>query len=424
MRNSISRVRYLGRTIILASLGALAIGGGVVYGNQIQGQAAWITLVSIWGAGGILGAVIGAANFKRFVAPMEGIIQHVQLVADGHLSSRLDIGQVGQLGPIAASINEMTETWESLIRHIHKTANEVTRMALELSDGASENAGATQQIALSIQQVAAGAESQAKRTGETGSAMEEMASGIQQIAAASTLVAKESQQMSEAAEAGNESIQQAVKQMNAIQHAVHHSSSVVTILGDRSQAIGQIVEVITGIASQTNLLALNAAIEAARAGEQGRGFAVVADEVRKLAEQSEESARQITRLIEEIRADTALGIQTISEGMKEVDSGMGMVQTAGESFQALLRSARQVTSDIQKVSASTGELSAGIQQVTASITEMSQIAKRSETDTLQVAAASEEQLASIDQIARSAVSLNQLGQELQRMIGKFQVDVR
>lgn len=414
----------MGRTIILASLGALAIGGGVVYGNGIEGSAQWITLVAIGIAGGILGAVIGAANYKRFVAPMEGIIHHIQQIADGKLSTRLDAEQVGQLKPIAVSINQMTETWESLIQHVNETAEKVTKMAEGLSFSANETAEATQQIAASIQHVAVGAEAQAKGVDETAIAMEEMADGIQQIASTSAVVSEASHHMSEAAVNGNDSIQKAVRQMSSIQESVNHSASVVRLLGDRSQAIGQIVEVITGIASQTNLLALNAAIEAARAGEQGRGFAVVADEVRKLAKQSAESARQITRLIEEIQADTTLGVQAMDRGLTEVTSGMELVREAGDTFHQIVNAARKVASDIEKVSVSSGEISAGVEQVTASISEMTRITRDSESNTQTVAAASEEQLASIEQIAQSAVSLNQLGQELQRIIGKFQVGTR
>lgn len=424
MAKSVSFSRYVGRTIVLAGLGATVIGLGVTVGNGIHGNAMAFTLVSISLAGGVLGAIIGGLNYKRFVAPMEGIIHHIEQVAQGDLLVRMNQDKVGELRPIAVSINQMSDTWQSLILHVHQTAEKTASLAENLSVGAEQTSESTNQIVASIQDMASGAEIQAAGAQEMSRAMEEMAAGIQRIAEKSSLVSEASNNMSEKAENGNETVQAAVQQMNSLHSSVNHSAGMVKRLGDRSQAIGQIVEVITGISSQTNLLALNAAIEAARAGEHGRGFAVVASEVRKLAEQSEESARQIAELIEEIQADTTLGITSMDTGLKEVTAGLERIKAAGETFREILADTKNVAAEIQEVSAASEEMSAGAEEVTASVNELRQISKTSEANAQHAAESSGEQLAAMEQVAQSAVALRQLGHELQNLIGKFQVGVK
>ncbi|WP_096181244.1 methyl-accepting chemotaxis protein [Effusibacillus lacus] len=413
--------KYIIRSAVLGALGAMVIGVGIVYGNEIRGKAVWINLSLVSLGGGMMGLIISALNYKRFMAPMKGIISHIQAIADGDLTARLDEDKVGELKPIAVSINQMVGTWENVLGHVNETAHQTAALSEQLAASAAESTQAANQIAASIHEVATGAEMQARGAEESKKALEEMAGGIQRVAESSSVVSEASLEMSQQAEQGNHSVQQAVQQMDSIQAAVTHSAAVVKHLGERSEAIGQIVEVITGIASQTNLLALNAAIEAARAGEHGRGFAVVADEVRKLAEQSEASAGQIAALIQEIQADTAKAVKSMDEGMEEVQSGMELFRTAGISFSRIVNASQQVAGQIQEISAASQQMSAGSEQVLASVEQMTSIAKQSETHSLQVASASEEQLASMEQIARSASSLSEHALELQELISKFKI---
>ncbi|MFC4767465.1 methyl-accepting chemotaxis protein [Effusibacillus consociatus] len=421
MSDSLSLTRYMVRSIILAALGSTLTGVGVIYGNDIKGSAIATNLFFIGLAGGFMGAVISAVNYKRFVAPMRGIISHIESIARGDLRVRLDLGKVGELKPIASSINQMSDTWEKILKQVGATSYQLGNLSEQLTASAQASTEAGNRIAAAIQEVANGAEIQARGADESVTAMQEMAIGIQRVAESSSTVSETSFEMSHQAEQGNECVQQAVRQINSIYESVNHSAAVVKLLGERSHAIGQIVEVITGIASQTNLLALNAAIEAARAGEQGRGFAVVADEVRKLAEQSEASAGQIAKLIQEIQADTSKAVKAMGEGIQVVEDGMSLFQNAGESFEQIVQSIRRVSDQIQEISAVSQQMSAGAEQVLASVEEMTRIAGNTETNSQSVAALSEEQLASMEQISMSAASLNRSAQHLQQMISQFKV---
>jgi methyl-accepting chemotaxis protein len=209
--------------------------------------------------------------------------------------------------------------------------------------------------------------------------------------------------------------------MSSISNTVNDLAKVIKGLGDRSQEIGQIVEVITGIAQQTNLLALNAAIEAARAGEHGRGFAVVADEVRKLAEQSAESAQQITNLIGTIQADTSTAVNVMDSTIQEVSSGIGVVNTAGEAFNRIENLINTVAKQIQEVSAASQQMSVGAMQVVKAIDEISDVSEKTAAGTQNVSAAAQEQLASMEEISASSSSLSKMATELQTLVSRFKV---
>ena len=209
--------------------------------------------------------------------------------------------------------------------------------------------------------------------------------------------------------------------MAHIEDSVTNSAQVVTKLGERSKEIGQIVDTISGIAAQTNLLALNAAIEAARAGEQGRGFAVVADEVRKLAEQSQDAAKQISELISEIQGETDKAVRAMAEGTEEVKIGATVVNTAGATFEEIAQVVTDVAEQVREISAVMQELAGSSQQIVLSVREINKLCQDSSGEAQSVSAATEEQTASMEEIASASQSLSRLAQDLQTEISKFRI---
>lgn len=178
---------------------------------------------------------------------------------------------------------------------------------------------------------------------------------------------------------------------------------------------------ITGIAEQTNLLALNAAIEAARAGEHGRGFAVVADEVRKLSEQSAESSKEISQLVSMIQSETIKVVQFMEEMTREVDAGIGYVNNAGESFAQIEGSINEVTAQIQGVSSAVNQLAVGAKQVEQSMQFISGVSEETASGVQEVSASTEEQTATMEEISSSAAMLSKMAEELQTMINRFKL---
>lgn len=344
-----------------------------------------------------------------------------RLVERKVLTERIDIKGKNEIGQVATAVNELITDLHGIISNMNDYAVQVEGVAQNSSEKSNEAKSAFQQVAVSFHDVAKGTEHQLHSSEESARAMEEMAIGIQRIAEASSAMADSSQQMADEALIGNESIGKVTRQMDSIHHSVNHSATIAKSLDSRSQEISQIVEVIASIASQTNLLALNAAIEAARAGEQGRGFAVVADEVRKLAEQSNASASQIASLITEIQKETTLTVEAMNEVGTEVNVGMTVAREAGEAFDRIKSTTQIATDQIQEISSVAEQMSAAAEQVSASIHELSGIARESADSAMGVSASVEDQLASMNSLSSSAEKLSYMANDLKNLVGKFTV---
>ena len=207
--------------------------------------------------------------------------------------------------------------------------------------------------------------------------------------------------------------------MGQITATVDQSAESVAELGERSQEIGEIINTISGIAEQTNLLALNAAIEAARAGEHGRGFAVVADEVRKLAEQSSEAANEVASIIQAIQNETQKAVSSMKDGTAAVKEGSTVVSRAGEQFQHIVESIHEVDELIQKNHKEANSASDASMEVLSAAEEVEQLTKNVTANIDAISSATQEQSATMEEIAASSRNLSDLSDGLKKEINKF-----
>jgi methyl-accepting chemotaxis protein len=371
---------------------------------------------------GILAALLmGAYLVRSIVLPLNQVNGQLRSIAEGEgdLTQELTISSKDEIGILAESFNRMLRNLRELILQIRVHAEQVAASAEQLTASSEQTSKATEQIAETIQEMAVGTDRQAQNVEESHQEVEEMASGIEQIATRAQSVSTTAIHTSQLATEGNRTIQSAVTQMNSMGETMEHLAQMVSGLGARSQQIGQIVQAITEIAGQTNLLALNAAIEAARAGEHGRGFAVVADEVRKLAEQASLSANEITQLVEAIQSETTVAVSSMQKGTKEVAAGMEGVAEAGEVFSHIRDAVASVAREVQDVSAASRTLTESTGKVAQSMQLIAGVTQTAVSRTLDVSAATEEQLASMEEIHSSAASLAKLAEELEKLIGRF-----
>lgn len=367
-------------------------------------------------------ATLGSFLFTRaFVRPLQEMNRQLRDIAEGEgdLTKQLQINSRDEAGELAQSFNKMLTSLKSLMQQIAQTSQQVDLSSDTLTSQSEQSAEMTRALASTLQDLAQGSKTTLHTTAESLTAMQEMAIGIQQVAETASTVSDAADVMGQEAAQGNDSLNRVMSQMTIINDSSDHVEKQVRILGEQSQQIGNIVDVITSIADQTNLLALNAAIEAARAGEQGKGFAVVADEVRKLAEQSKQSADQIAALILSIQHDTTNVITAISSNTKETAAGMEVVDETKEAFQKIMKSIGGVSTQLHDISAVTEQMSASIEEVTASSEEMARIASRATDSSEHVTVTAKEQLASIEQMASSAKEMAQQADELQGLLKKF-----
>ncbi|MBC8017679.1 MAG: methyl-accepting chemotaxis protein [Verrucomicrobia bacterium] len=338
-------------------------------------------------------AALGILIATSISKPLQMVFDTLAQVAAGDLTARSGITTRDEMGMLAREVNEMAG-------RLMETMNQVAQNSMQVASAAN-------QLHATSEQIATGAEEVAAQTGTVATASEEMAATSTDIARNCHLAAEGGKHATSRAQAGAAVVEQTVTVMGRIAAQVKSSAATVAGLGERSDQIGAIIGTIEDIADQTNLLALNAAIEAARAGEQGRGFAVVADEVRALAERTTRATREIGEMIKSIQSETKGAVGAMEEGVKEVENGTREAAKSGESLKEILNQISEVTMQVNQIAtaaeeqtATTGEITNNIMQITEVVQETSQGAHVSAT---------------------AASHLAGLAEDLQRLVGQFRL---
>lgn len=369
----------------------------------------------------IFSLIVGYLISLMISRPLKKIVTLVGDVASGDLTKTTNIDTKDEVGDLARSMNIMVQSLRNLMQDVSNTSQQVAASSEELTASAEQTSRATEEITSAIQTIAESAEDSTVSLEESSAGLEEVTVGIQNIADNSNTIAEASSHATEQAKMGGEFVGKTAQQIQAIDQSVNESGEAIRSLDKRSQEIGKISEVIIGIANQTNLLALNAAIEAARAGEHGKGFAVVADEVRKLAEQSQQSSTQISTLISEIQVDMVRSNNSINQVKSDVQEGLEIVEKTEESFILILDSLDKVGMQIDDMAATAEQMSASAQEVSANVTSSTSMSRDSSGNAQSVAAATEEQLASMEEISSASTNLSEMAMDLQETVSKFKI---
>ena len=391
-------------------LGTVGVFSAPVYARGTEGSPIGTVLVAIskeqlhesrnsaiaWAVGSTV-ALLGLVLFSFRIILRHLIIrpvhQVIETINNADLNSQFNSDRKDEVG-------DLQRSFDGFVTNIKNTLTQV-------SEASAAVASACAEIGSSAEQLSSGAGEQSAQSAEAAGAVGEMSGSIKENSQNAKVTLETAHQAKETAEQGGIVVQRTVDSMKNISVVVNRSAETVKTLGRSSDQIGEIISVIDDIADQTNLLALNAAIEAARAGEQGRGFAVVADEVRKLAERTTKATKEIAGMIKQIQADTKEAVSSMDEGTKKVSDGIELADHAGDSLLEIIRISQQVTDKVTQIATASEHQTHASEMIRSSVERINAVTQQNVEGTTM--------------IAHSVESLNHLTENLQELLSKFKL---
>ncbi len=327
---------------------------------------------------GIAGMLVAYLVTRSVVKPLRSVVHRMDMIAngDGDLTQTVDESRSDELGELARAFNHFVAKIAGVLRRVAQATDDV--------------ATGSSRIAAASTQFSAGIDEQSKQVNQIVAAVSELSASVGEVSQQADTVSGSAHQSGLLAGQGDEAVKKTISDIDGIRQSVQSVANIVTDLGRRGEEIGQIVSVINDIAEQTNLLALNAAIEAARAGEHGRGFAVVADEVRKLADRTTKATEEIGRSISLIRDQTTKAVGGIENGVKTVAAGTERARAAGDNMKAIVQNASQTAELVARIAAASKEQGSATEQIGRSTESVSRVVQENAKGATESAAAAEE----------------------------------
>lgn len=389
---------------------------------KASAQEAFNTLIIAILVAIILGTVQVLLISRMVSRNLNKVVEVSQKIANADLTvENIDYKGNDEIGRLAVATNSMSDTLRRMVGQISEISETVSGQSEELTQSANEVKAGSEQVATTMQELASGAESQANYASDLASSMETFTTKVNDANENGEHIYTSSTTVLRMTKDGSQMMESSVQQMARVDQIVKEAVDKVQGLDTQSKEITKLVYVIKDIADQTNLLALNAAIEAARAGEHGRGFAVVADEVRKLAEQVGVSVTDITGIVEAIQMESTSVASSLQGGYDEVEKGTSQMKATGETFAEIEGAVSTMVESIQSVTSSLSSVATNSQEMSTLVQEIAAISEESAAGVEQTSASSQQTSSSMEEVASSSNELAKLAEKLNELVRQFKI---
>lgn len=381
-------------------------------------------LITIVAATIILGVIVSYFFANSISRPIQYVTESGKKLAAGDFTVKIPgkyLSRKDEAGELANTFVTLTDNMRTMLNQVLGSAEQVEKAVAEMTSRADATTEISKKTNQLVEHVAQAAETQLESAKDSAIAMQEMAVGTERVASIATDVSEASNEVQQYTNEGEKLIEQSVAQMNNIEKGTETTANTINKLQATSREVNEITQIITDIADQTNLLALNASIEAARAGEAGSGFAVVADEIRKLSEQTANSALKINELILTIQKDTQLAVETVESNKQDVDDGIEIMTKLSDDFASMFDHLNEIHAQMNDLSALAEQMSAGTEEVTSAVDESMDLTADTTEKMRNVTEQVNEQTGMINEIHQATSLLEKTAEELKVSVEKFKV---
>jgi methyl-accepting chemotaxis protein len=370
----------------------------------------------------VIGILLALFIGNRISKPLNRLVQYAKTFSTGDLSQSVNIKREDEIGILANSFEEMRKNLSRIIDNVREKSEAIHHTGQTLLESFEELAQASKQIAMSTDEEAKGSEERANHIDRISNMMSEMSIAISNVDEQTKLIKNLTDQTSQQAEKGNIQVQMITEQMNKIKQNGMVSKENLFNLGKKLEHINEIIKIIQDISSQIHLLSLNASIEAARAGEAGKGFSVVAQEVQRLASQTDESIKTISEAIREINEQANIVLNLNQQDFEDIVKGVEIVEDNGRLFNSIFESVEQLAKGIDAIAKSTEDLHQASDEILTSIQEIAAISEQGVAATQEISASAVQQSNTIDYLKQQNAELKLLADNLQDMIKRFKTN--